>query len=263
MGQIVVRAGLIATFALLPLLFLQGQQVRRRTPRLPGAHTDHEGAVAAYGAELRLLVIGESTAAGVGVGSHRDGLAGQVACALSERVARTVSWQAVGRIGATARTVRRELLDEVRATQADFIVIALGVNDTLAFTWPARWRTYLRELIDALRARVGAATVMISPVPPLGSFQTLPQPLRAILGLRARALDRASHRVAREMNDVHHVAIPFAGEEPMMCSDRFHPSAEGYRVWGLHMADAIAQLLAHRATDSFARLPPHRGDVLE
>lgn len=238
MGQLVLRTGSVAALALFPLLLWQGNQVRRRTPRLPGALLETDGTTAAAGEALRIVVIGESTAAGVGVASHRQGLAGQVAHSLSAKLGRRVDWQAVGKIGATARDVKRELVGELRAP-TDVVIVALGVNDTLRFTSLSRWRRDLSDLIGSARKNVGPAIVMLSPVPPLGSFSTLPQPLRAVLGLHARALDRAARAVADQIEKVVHVPVPFTGDEKMMCDDRFHPSAHGYQIWGECIARAV------------------------
>jgi len=64
---------------LAPLLVWQGKQTRRTTPRLPEAGGEPHGQYGDGEPALRLLVIGESTAAGVGVAHHQDGLASQLA----------------------------------------------------------------------------------------------------------------------------------------------------------------------------------------
>ncbi len=69
---------------LAPLLVVQARRARRDTPRLPeagGADRGREGS--GDGPPLRLLVVGESTAAGVGVAEHRQGLGAHLARALA------------------------------------------------------------------------------------------------------------------------------------------------------------------------------------
>ena len=72
------------------------------------------------------------------------------------------------------------------------IVLALGVNDVLRFNAPGRWTRDLTQLIADLRERVGTAPVVLASVPPMGRFPAFPQPLRAVFGWRATALDRAA-----------------------------------------------------------------------
>ncbi len=56
----------LVTAALAPLLLWQGRHVRRVTPRLPEAAGPRAGTTG-HGPPLRLLVLGDSAAAGVGV----------------------------------------------------------------------------------------------------------------------------------------------------------------------------------------------------
>lgn len=62
----------------LPVVVLQGRRVRRRVDRLPDAEGT-SGQVGSGGDVLRIVVVGDSVAAGVGVADHRDSMAGQIA----------------------------------------------------------------------------------------------------------------------------------------------------------------------------------------
>jgi lysophospholipase L1-like esterase len=241
-----LRALSAASLALFPVLLLQGRRVRRVTPRLPEAAGPREGVVPGAGRRLRLLVIGESTAAGVGTAHHGEAVTGQVAAALAARTGRAVAWRVLGQGGATAEAARRELLAPARDVAADVAVVALGVNDTLRFHAPGRWRRALESLVSDIRMRCGEIPVVLSGVPPVGRFPALPQPLRGVLGLRARVLDETARRLAGELRDVAYVPMPVldgADVESYFCEDRFHPSARGYAAWGAALADAAAALV--------------------
>lgn len=127
MQPLVYRAAVAATAALFPMLLLQGRRVRRSLPRAPIAQDAAEGATlsAPPAPSLRLLVIGGSTAAGVGVASHTHGLAAQTARALSERTARAARWRTLGQIGATAHASQNEL-SRVEAGAFDVVIVALA-----------------------------------------------------------------------------------------------------------------------------------------
>lgn len=67
----------LTTALLFPVLLYQGKRARKNTPRLPEAQGSPSGHYGEGQPDLRLLVIGESTAAKVGVITHEQGLVGQ------------------------------------------------------------------------------------------------------------------------------------------------------------------------------------------
>ncbi|MFZ4481665.1 MAG: hypothetical protein ACOYNZ_17420, partial [Rhodoferax sp.] len=73
-----------------PLLWLQGQHVRRVTPRLPEPPGAREGTTG-QGPLLRLLIAGDSAAAGVGAACQDAALCGRLVGFL--RSHRTVKWR--------------------------------------------------------------------------------------------------------------------------------------------------------------------------
>jgi len=231
-----------AAFPLLPLLYLQGRGVRRRTPRLPDAAGPAEGIVPGAGETLRLVVLGESTVAGIGAATHRTALTGCIAAALSRETGRAVRWRAVGRSGASARQVA-ELAATLPAEAVDAVALSLGVNDTLRFRQPARWADDVAALIRTVRARVGPAPVLLAPVPPMHSFPALPQPLRTILGARARLLDAAQASLPSRLPAVAHVPMWVDPAPHLFCGDGFHPSEAGYAALGQRLARELAALL--------------------
>lgn len=238
-----LHAASAASLALGPLLVAQGRAVRRDTPQLPGAAGPACGLVAGAAPALRLVVIGESTVAGVGAASHAEALAGQVAAALAARTGRAVAWRAEGQIGATAAAARRALVPALPAEPADAALVALGVNDTLRLRGPARWSGDLAALVEALRERVGPAHVFLAAVPPMGSFPSLPQPLRAALGLRAALLDATAAGLAPRLGAVTHLPLTLPARPELFCADGFHPGPAGYSQWGALLAAGMAARL--------------------
>ena len=230
---------------LLPLLLAQGKHVRRVTPRLPEAPAPCEGLAGSHhgGAPLTLLALGESPVAGVGVGSHEEAITGQLARALSESMARPVAWRAYGKNGATVRDALDQLVPRIPAAPVDVALVAFGVNDTTAFHPVARWRDDLRALLDALDARCAPRLILLSGVPPMAHFPALPQPLRAVMGMKARTLDTAAQALAARPR-THYVALAIDGRDPgMMAVDGYHPSARGCAAWATLLAEcAVTEL---------------------
>ena len=238
---------LSATSCLLlaPILFVQGRRVRRETPRLPPAGGPLDGIIP--GAHpLRLLIAGESTAVGVGVRTHDEGLAGQTARALAAATGRGVNWRVLGRSGASGRHLVAEFIEPAMPIEADVVIVALGVNDTISLSSVARWVNALDALLQRARQGSPNVAVVVSGVPPMQIFPVFPAPLRHVLGLRARVLDRAAARWARQQVVVMHLPHPRtapADVREMFCEDRFHPSALGYARWGEALATAASDIL--------------------
>ena len=72
--------GLAAALPCAPLLLWQGRRVRRDTPKLPEAEGPRDGIAGADrpGRPLRLLIVGDSSAAGVGASVQDEALAGRL-----------------------------------------------------------------------------------------------------------------------------------------------------------------------------------------
>jgi hypothetical protein len=115
--------GLLGSLALFPLVALQGTVTRRRVPCLPPVQPPHHGVVPGRGSTIRLLAIGESTVAGVGLAHGDETMAAATARAVARRTGRPVAWQAYGLFGATVREAAQRLLPGIAAEPADLLVI--------------------------------------------------------------------------------------------------------------------------------------------
>lgn len=223
---------------LAPVLYAQGLYTRAKIKKLPEAPGPHRGRVQGGSNVQRLLLLGESTVAGVGAADHHEGLAGQTARAINHLTAATVDWKVHAANGVTAAGLRASLGELPADTRADLIVIGLGANDVFRMQGPGGWSRDLRALIDDARERCGFAPVILSAMPPIGSFPGLPQPLRSVLGLRAQLLDDATAALAEKMTGVHYLPFNLEPDSALFCEDGIHPSTHCYRLW----AEAIADL---------------------
>ncbi|WP_323751152.1 SGNH/GDSL hydrolase family protein [Marinobacter sp.] len=227
----------LTTALLFPILLYQGKRARRVTPRLPEAGGETSGQYGEGAPKFRLQVIGESTAAGVGVYAHSDGLASQLALRLHERTGKTIGWQTFGvngiRLGDLLQTLASEKL-----SHADAVLLCMGVNDTTGFTSRARFRQHLKTLRSAILPLSRAPITLLS-VPPMEKFTALPSPLRHIMGWRARQLDRIYRDLALQAPaDFRYFNYPIAEDPSLLANDGYHPSQRGYQF--------IAKALAER-----------------
>ncbi|MFM2053673.1 MAG: hypothetical protein RL456_1710 [Pseudomonadota bacterium] len=235
-----------ARVALAPLLLWQGRQVRREAPRLPEATGPRLGLTGPGGAampRLRLLVVGDSSGAGVGAATQDEALAGRLGQALARRLNAPVAWQLVARTGwttADAIAGLREMHASGRLAPADVMVTALGVNDAVAQVSPRRWTAHLDTLEACARELAGVHQVVATAVPPMHRFPLLPQPLRWVLGRSARSLDHALVRWAAESGARAHFELPWDPDRDdvaaLMARDGFHPGPPLYRRWGEALA---------------------------
>ncbi|MBP5991576.1 MAG: SGNH/GDSL hydrolase family protein [Piscinibacter sp.] len=227
--------------ALAPLLVAQAMATRRRAPVLPEAEGAREGRVG-EGERLALLIVGDSSAAGVGVATQEEALAGHLTRTLASEAQRRVSWQLVARSGITTAQAL-ELVRQVRPMPAEIAVAVLGVNDVIDQVSAARAVQQRAALADWLRQAAGVRHVVFAPLPPVHRFPLLPQPLRHVMGADARAHDEAVARWAATRDDVSHVPIEWQLGPEHMAPDGFHPGEPVYRAIGEALARFIAQRL--------------------
>jgi lysophospholipase L1-like esterase len=197
---------------------------------------------------LRLAILGDSSAAGVGARQQEEALAGQLVAFTGQQLSRQVSWRLVARSGATARSVQRDLVPSLTVAEPawnpDLVVVVVGGNDLTHGRPIPAWRRDMRALIGAIRREAGPVPIVLAGLPPFLRLPSLPQPLRTVSGLRARAMDDVLRRMARDSAAVWHVpsaTLPAEGDD-FFTEDGFHLAARGYRAW--------AEVIAHGVADA-------------
>lgn len=237
MRRLAANASLAAAvFALSPLLLAQALRVRLVTPRLPEPEGARQGSHG-LGPPLRLLIIGDSAAAGVGAASQEEALAGQLTTRLAPHF--QLQWQLLARSGDRVRDARRRLA-EVPSLRTDVVLTSLGVNDVTALRGAGTYLAELRALVQELRARE-TRLFLVSGLPPMHAFPALPQPLRWALGAQARRFDARLVAWCNEQPDCLHLPFEELPDRAMMASDGFHPGPPIYARWA---AAATAGILA-------------------
>lgn len=226
---------LAARVALFPVLALQGLYVWHTAPVLPDAAGDRLGQ-AGNGPDLRLLIVGDSSAAGVGTSHQEEALLGHMKRRLSQTHA--THWQVCAQTGATTG-VMLEKLRAMPAQKFDVVSVSLGVNDITKLVSRRKWLRQYAELLDLLEAKFGAQLICVSGVPEIRHFPLLPQPLRGVLGMQAQSFDAALQRLLRNRNACRYVAMDFEPDTSLMSEDGFHPGPKIYAEWGRKVYRAI------------------------
>lgn len=226
-------------WGLLPFILPQAFYVRKTAPRFSGAAGPRTG-VTGSGKNYNLIAIGDSIIAGVGATTLAKALVGQTAEKLSILLDCKITWEAIGSIGAISHQVIERLVPQLPQEQPDFMVLSVGVNDVTSLSSAAKWRQHLAKLLGALDAYAPAAIIAVAGIPPLKGFPILPQPMRALFGIRGETFDRvAREEILRHENTVH-VPLDFEPEPHMFSADGFHPSEESYQEFGGMMAEGMA-----------------------
>lgn len=202
----------------------------------------------AAGTTLRMVMLGDSTVAGVGSPTAEQSLPVLTAQRVSDATGRRISVTGLGVSGARTAHVAREQIP-LLGDDVDVVVIVIGSNDTTHATPPWRFDDLTREMLAAAQDKAPGAVIVLGGVPLFGSADALAQPLRWVVDQYAKPLRSIQRRVADE-RDVTFVNIAveasprFRGVPEAMSSDGFHPAPVGYGFWADALAAGITDALA-------------------
>jgi len=228
-----------------PVLLIQARRLRQTALRLPeaaGPRCGSEGLQDALQPALRILVVGDSSAAGVGVDDQAQALAQPVAKLLAIKLGRPITWQLVAKSGVNTEE-SLALLRQSELGSADFLVIALGTNDVTSQRAQRQFLQDYRRLVEEVRRRTGIVGLVATGLPPLRILPAAQHPLRWYLGRYAARLDRMLQRWISQDAAARYVSLDWAAKPLEMARDRFHPGARQYRRWAELVSEQIVDLL--------------------
>jgi lysophospholipase L1-like esterase len=231
--------------ALGPVLLAQARWLRATALRLPeaaGPRSGLEGEGVESVAPLRILIVGDSSAAGVGVEEQAHALAQPLARLLAAATGRRVAWKLVAKSGVNTREAL-DLLMRSDVGPADYLVTALGTNDVTSQRKPDRFLRDYIALFEHLRERTGAIGIVVTGLPPLRILPAAPHPLRWYLGRYALRLDRLLQRWVELHWARRYVSLEWAANPDEMASDRYHPGPGQDRRWAELVCAEIVALL--------------------
>ncbi len=240
-----------AFWGCLPVAAWQGLNLRKTALRLPPPPGNTHGisgqtAQNRFRKPLRLLALGDSIIAGIGADHQQHALPAQLALSLGRLSGQAVSWEALGRSGASS-TDLLEMLPSLQEPAPDLVLVSIGVNDVTGLTSAGRWQSNLQQLCQRMGSRWPAALVVFCGLPPMEKFPLPPQPLRYCLGLRAAELDRIAAELIDTQAGMLHIPVQINPAEHDFCADGFHPSGSAYRIWGQRVAEHIASRYPNKA----------------
>lgn len=228
----------LVSWLLLPVYAVQGLWVRERSMRLPPAPGPLTGQVGAGEPAVKLLTLGDSTAASVGIASTLDGVTAQLARLVHERTGLAVAWRTSGHNSAVAEEIRDHVVPHIEPRDFTHILITIGTNDTKNFHTLRRWKHGFGGLLYALHARFPDAKLFWSEAVDPRDVPGLPWPLAPIMRLRRDLVNRVGQELCFERGCTSVRPIPDVMPAGFAI-DGFHASEEGYRHWAETVADYI------------------------
>lgn len=227
---------------------------RRTVPPYADGRYLPPGVTTAKGTSVRFVVLGDSSAAGLGVADPQETTGVLLARAIAAVAERPVNLTNVAEVGARTRDLAAQVVRALHL-HPQLALVLVGANDITHRDRPQKSVRLLAQAVEQLRA--GGCAVVVGTCPDLGTIRPIAQPLRAY-----------ARRASRELAQAQALAVTAAGgravkldelpedasgasPEDYFSADRFHPSATGYSAWAqLLTPQCLAALgLAGAATD--------------
>src|SRR6266508_832245 len=190
---------------------------------------------------VRLVMLGDSLAAGVGVRSVDESVGGHLGALLAGDGHR-IELSSVAVSGTRSLHLDTQVSRALLGDRRDVAVILVGLNDVIGLVSPAQAAYHLGEAVQRLvDARVA---VVVGTCPDLAASRALGPPLRQIVGWLGKRIATAQEPAVVEAGGVavdlaRRTSAVFRADPGTICTDGFHPSADGYRIWSHALYPAV------------------------
>lgn len=247
--------------ALAPVYLYQGMKLKKTALRLPEAEGERRGRLTLASkdnssedkATLNLMLLGDSSAAGVGVSSQQQALAGQLLEQLQQlpqiqQKFSQLEWSLHATSGHTSfDALRRLYVLPKPATAVDIMIVMIGVNDTTANISTSKWEQQLREIIGLSKRKFGAKHIIFPCLPPMQNMPAIPSPLNKLMGYKTQLMNEKLIQVCDHYDEV--LALQFDLEnsdlqnQNFFAEDGFHPNSTAYLLLAEKLAKTISELV--------------------
>ncbi len=235
-------------YFLTPVLLAQALWVKFKTPKLPEHKKPPNKQTLNQTPEFNLLLLGDSSAAGVGALDFEGSLMGQ----LIKQMPHPFNHKLWANSGDTTQ-VAIDQLDQKSAESFDVVITALGVNDVIRGTKLNVWLKQQAQLLAMIKSQHQAELIVVCGLPPMDKFPVLPQPLRRVLGDRATQMDKALEQLSKQYPAVIYFPLHYLTEHSdqqpteqfslaqLAASDGFHPGPAAYKLWAEKLSLTITR----------------------
>ncbi len=249
--------------ALAPVYLYQGLKLKKTALRLPEAEGERRGRLSLATkdspsqeqdkATLNIMLLGDSSAAGVGVSSQQQALAGQLLEQLQllpqiQQKFSQLEWSLHATSGHTSfDALRRLYVLPAPATAVDIMIVMVGVNDTTANVSTSKWEQQLREIIGLSKRKFGAKHIIFPCLPPMQNMPAIPSPLNKLMGYKTQIMNEKLIEVCDHYEQVLALQINLENKDlqtqNFFAEDGFHPNSAAYSLLATKLAKTISGLI--------------------
>ncbi len=215
------------------------------------------------GTPYELVVLGDSSAAGMGADAPHETVGAIVASGVAALTGRRVHVTNRALVGAESSDLERQLATALEdVVRPDVVLVMVGANDVTHRVDRAIAVRHLEQTVR--RARSLGCEVVVGTCPDLGTIQPIQQPLRSLMKRWSRDLAAAQTVAVVEAGGRTVSLGDLLGQEfaasphEMFSRDRFHPSAAGYARAAAALLPSVCAALHVWGTDTGDRAPEVR-----
>jgi lysophospholipase L1-like esterase len=219
---------------------------RRGVPPYADGRYSPPGGVHGKRTSIRMVFLGDSSAAGLGVDDREETPGVLVARAVAKATGQLVAFGNVAMVGARSRDLAAQV-DRALQRHPQIAVIMIGANDITHRDRPQKSVRLLRDAVERLEAH--GCRVVVGTCPDLGTIRPVAQPLRSYARRASRELAEAQYEVVsaaggRAVRLGQLLGPTFAASpDDYFSADRFHPSATGYAACAAALLPACLHAL--------------------
>jgi lysophospholipase L1-like esterase len=210
-------------FPWLPFLVYQAKKVRKSSPKLPA-----QSPLLTLGqGERHVLILGESTVAGVGASSASTTLAGNFSRIFGD----SYQIETIGKKGLRVKEAFSLYLKHKNSEskKSEGVILFLGANDCFLLTSPQLFKIELESLIQQIQVATGAEWIYLAAIPPVHLFPAFSEHMRSFLYRQRNYLLHEMEAIAARKPQVIFHQIPMDLQPEFFSADGVHPSDLGYQ----------------------------------
>ena len=229
------RTASLLSWLAFPYYAVVGVRLRNSVMRLSPAQGPRSGQVGKGEPVIRLLAIGDSSAAAVGIDHTSGALAPQLAQMIAERDGVSVAWHISGHNSATCGTVLEAVVPNLPAhLDPTHVMLQIGMNDLKNWHSGRRFCREFGKLLYAVRARFPEAKIFWSQGIDITAVPAMPRRLAQIANLRRVIINERGTQLCVERGAVAITPLPGVKADGF-CRDGFHAGESGYEAWARHV----------------------------
>ena len=219
----------------IPILIYQAKQLRKSSPMLPS-----QSSLLTLGqGENHILLLGESTVAGVGASSPAHTLAGNFYRLFGE----SYQIESIGKKGLRVKDALSLYLQhrKILAPKSKGAILFLGANDCFLLTSPVAFKKEVETLIHQIQINTSAPWIYLAAIPPVHLFPAFSKKMQFFLQAQRNYLQAELEKIASNNPKLIYQEIPMDLQPEFFSADGVHPSDLGYQK----IAELAFEQLSH------------------